>query len=233
MPAEFDHYIQNYRSNLDNHLSLSGESSTYFAQYKAQKLHEWLDGKVTPTATILDFGCGDGLMTHFVAQQFSQATCYGIDPSADSITVAQHNYPHITFAVNSETHTHLPYADAFFDIIFAAGAFHHIPFSLHAGYLTELKRICKPNGYIVLFELNPLNPLTVYTFKHNPIDQNARMLKPWYAKRLCHHVIKNKNIQLLYYCFFPNALRFLRPLEKYMTWLPLSALYAVVIHLDE
>lgn len=142
-------------------------------------------------------------------------------------------HPHITFATNSETDTSLPYADNFFDTIFAAGAFHHIPFALHIGYLAELQRICKPNGYIVLFELNPLNPLTVYTFKHNPIDQNAQMLKPWYAKRLSNSTVKNKSCQLLYYCFFPNALRFLRPLEKYMTWLPLSALYAVIIQIEK
>jgi len=232
MPAEFDHYIQNYRGNLDAHLSLSGESSTYFAQYKAQKLHEWLSSKVATHPIILDFGCGDGLMTQFVAAEFSTAACYGIDPSSESIAVAQEKYPHITFAVNSETHTSLPYEDHFFDIIFAAGAFHHIPFSMHPGYLAELKRICKPKGYIVMFELNPLNPLTVYTFKHNPIDQNAKMLTPWYAKRLCTTVLKNKEITLNYYCFFPHKLRFLRPLEKFITWLPISALYAVLVKTD-
>ena len=39
---EFDNYIKNYRQNLNQSLALSGETSGFFALYKAKKLREWL-----------------------------------------------------------------------------------------------------------------------------------------------------------------------------------------------
>ena len=41
MNHEFDKYINNYRENLDKSLSISGETSDFFAKYKAKKLLEW------------------------------------------------------------------------------------------------------------------------------------------------------------------------------------------------
>ena len=224
---EFDSYIKNYRTNNDNALWLSGEPSNFFAQYKAKKIKEWLpelDKK--QDKKILDFGCGDGLMTNYVGQVFSKAELYGVDPSPKSIQRAQENFSHIHFSTNSDQSKELNYADNTFDLIFSAGTFHHIPFDQHKGYLQELKRITKSDGHIIIFELNPLNPLTFYTFKNNPIDKDAKMLTPWYAHRLAKTYTKPT---LKFYCFFPKMFNCLRGLEKYLTWLPIGALYAVII----
>lgn len=226
MHGEFDQYIDQYRDNLDKALSLSGESSTFFAQYKADKLREWLPERVYQAQKILDFGCGDGVMTNFVSQYFPNASVYGVDPSAKSVEVAQRSFKHINFSVNSEVEDTLPFEPDTFDIIFAAGAFHHIAFDKHHKYLEELDRIIKPSGCIVLFELNPLNPLTTLTFKRNPIDQYATMLTPWYAHKLAQRYGK---ATLKFYCFFPKIFKFLRPTERFLTKLPLGALYAVLI----
>ncbi len=224
---EFDQFAQQYRPELDKALSLSGESSAYFAQLKVHKLASWIGQLANQEATILDFGCGDGLMTSFLKQQFNRATVFGVDPSPKSIEIAQKNYPQVSFAVNSDTSTTLDFPDAMFDVVCAAGAFHHIPFEMHEGYMNEINRILKTNGTFVLFELNPFNPLTVITFKRNPIDYNARMLWPWYAYRL------NKKFgkaRIKFYCFFPNFLRHLRFTEPFLTKLPFGALYAIVMN---
>jgi len=226
LKQEFDSYIDKYRPNLDNQLWLSGESSTFFAKYKANKLKEWFPELVLQKQKILDFGCGDGVMTNFTSDIFKNAEVYGVDPSPKSIEEAQETFTHIKFTVNSDQTTQIDYPDNTFDLIFVAGAFHHIPFSMHQGYVQELNRIAKPNGKIIIFELNPLNPLTVFTFKRNPIDQNATMLKPWYGKKLGKKFGKTK---VNFYCFFPRMLRRLRFFEKYLTKLPIGALYAIII----
>lgn len=218
---EFDAYAKNYRKNLDKSLWLSGESSTFFAEYKAQKIQEWFPDLVQKKISILDFGCGDGLMTSFVQHIFVHADMYGVDPSTESIEIAREAYEGIHFSPSDET---LHFPDNSFDFIYAAGVFHHIPFDQHEHYKKELLRVLKPNGTLLLFELNPLNPLTVYTFKTNPIDQNAQMMTPWYTKKLLQ---SEGNTILRFYCFFPKALHVLRFLEPYLTWLPFSALYAV------
>ena len=226
MHGEFDNYIDGYRKNLDEVLTLSGESSFYFAELKVQKLINWIPELCNKDVTILDFGCGDGVMTNLIAHYCEKATVYGVDPSAKSIHEAQQKNQIISFSVNSDISTTLNFNDNMFDVITAAGAFHHIPFELHEGYMSELRRILKPGGCLVVFELNPLNPLTRYTFKHNPIDFNAEMLTPWYAYRLGK---KYGKASIKFYCFFPRVMRILRVLEAYMAKIPLSALYALIV----
>lgn len=218
---EFDSHIIDYRKNNDKVLALSGESSEFFAQFKAEKLRSWLPQLAQKQIDILDFGCGDGVMTQYVAQCFPLATLYGIDPSAESIQVAQSKFPSLNFSSFQENGS-LPYADHSFDIIYAAGVFHHIPFEHHEFYKNALMNMLKPHGHLVIFELNPLNPLTVKTFKSNPIDHHAKMLSPWYGKAL----LPQSSIK--FYCFFPRLVRFLRPLEPYMTKIPLGAHYALI-----
>lgn len=225
MKQEFDQYIEGYRSNCDQFLRLSGEPSAYFAEYKAQKLAEWLSSHVPSPAKILDFGCGDGTMTHSVKNHFPKAELFGVDPSPKSIEEAQRNFNGITFSVNSDEYPQLDFKTYFFDLIFSAGVFHHIPFQNHDGYLQELIRILKPGGYLVIFELNPLNPLTVFTFKRNPIDRYAKMMSPSYTKHLTQKYGKSKT---KFYCFYPKIFGWLRPTEPYLTKVPFGALYATL-----
>lgn len=225
MKAEFDKFAHGYRTAHSAPLSLTGESSTFFAEYKAQKLREWLPSFFTGTPKkILDFGCGDGLMTHFVKQQFPATELYGVDPSSESIEIAQKNYPDLTFAVSGDTLDF--FQDNSFDVIYAAGVFHHIPFESHEHYTKELNRILKPGGILVLFELNPLNPGTRYIFKHAPMDANATMLTPWYTQKL---LKPYGTAKLKFYGFFPHFLKGLRCTEKFLTKLPLGGLYASLL----
>jgi ubiquinone/menaquinone biosynthesis C-methylase UbiE len=225
MKQEFDEYIDGYRTNCDRYLTLSGETSTYFAKYKARKLTEWLSNKVYSSSHILDFGCGDGAMTHFVQGEFPNAKLYGVDPSPKSIETAKSQFRDIDFSLSSEETAKLEFQDSFFDIIFSAGVFHHIPFDKHKGYVEELIRMLKPGGHLILFELNPLNPLTVLTFKRNPIDQHARMMWPIYTSNLAKQYGKTET---KFYCFYPKLLSWLRPTEPYMTKVPFGALYATI-----
>ncbi len=227
IPQEFDQFAQQYRPDLDKALSLSGESSAYFAQLKVKKLAQWIPLLSNQEATILDFGCGDGLMTSFLKQEFSRAAVFGVDPSPKSIEIAQKNYIDVSFSVNSDTATTLDFPDGMFDVVCAAGAFHHIPFSMHEGYMNEINRILKKNGTFVLFELNPLNPVTVMIFRRNPIDKNACMLWPWYARSLNS---KYGKVRTKFYSFFPHALKYLRFTESFMTKVPFGALYAVIMN---
>lgn len=222
MKAEFDHYIENnYRE--DDALSLTGYSYDFFARYKAEKLHTWITKSKLSPKSILDFGCGDGLMTSYVQQLFPEAAITGIDPSSKSIKTAQNNYPTITF----KTSDILDYASAKFDVIFAACVFHHIPEAEQAFYVQQLKQLLNKNGVIVIFEMNPLNPVTRYMFKRIPVDKNATMIYPWELKKLFSLIGKP---QINYYGFFPRLISFLQPLERYFELLPIGAHYALIVH---
>jgi ubiquinone/menaquinone biosynthesis C-methylase UbiE len=223
MKAEFDQFAKTYREEqTDGHSFLTGENSYYFAQLKAKKLKEWIPN--LQPKTILDFGCGDGVMTEEIRLKYPKSTIHGVDPSEESIIIAQKNFPKISFQKSS---TNLKmFKDNTFDLITCAGVFHHIPFKEHHSYMQELIRTLAPNGTIIFFELNPLNPGTWYIFRHHPMEVNAKMLTPWYAKKLFGTY---GSTTYLSYSFFPHSLRWLRPLEPYITKIPFGGLYAVVL----
>jgi SAM-dependent methyltransferase len=218
---------EKYRKNLTASRAISGDAATFFAEYQAQKLAEWFSAQRTARLTILDFGCADGIMTSFMQHIFVNATIYGIDPSQEHIALAQEMYPGIHFQCAGDTASQpLLFADNTFDLIYTTEVFHHIPTKEHAGYCAELLRILKPGGTLIIFELNPLNLATVYRFKIDPLEQDAQLITPWYARGL----LKQYGIvRLRFYDFFPNILGELRILEPYLTWLPFGGLYAVSV----
>ena len=221
---EFDTFIVNYREEQTKYLGPTGENSHYFLKLKARKLQEWVAKHLNYTPKkILDFGCGDGAMTNEVKKLFPNSTIYGVDPSSESIEIAKKEYPEIPFYVSRTT---VPFFENnLFDVIYCAGVFHHIPYKEHADYIRELSRIVRPGGLLVLFELNPLNPGTQFIFIGHPMEVNAKMLFPWYTKKITSHFTYKETI---FYCFFPHFLRFLRPLEKWLTKLPLGGLYGTI-----
>ena len=220
MRAEFDNYIEKYRENNNKYITLSGEDSKFFAEFRSTKLYE-ITQRMKRISSTLDFGCGDGLMTSFISKLFTNAKNFGIDPSSKSIEIAKSRNLSINF--QNFNGINLDFPDNSIDVIYSANVFHHIQWNLHSTYLKEIFRILSPDGMFVLMEHNPLNPLTMMSFLRNPMDKNAKIMPPWYSKKVIGEFGKtNTEFQF----FFPRFLKFLRPLEKYMTKLPIGAMYA-------
>jgi trans-aconitate methyltransferase len=225
MKAEFDQFAQTYRKQHDKNISITGHTTEYFAAYKAKKLFQWVSQLQTiKTKHILDFGCGDGIMTEQVRSLFPKSSLSGVDPSKKSIEIAQKNYPSINFQVSTDNLK--MFKTNSFDIIFTATVFHHIPFDEHQHYIDQLTRILKPKGLLVIFEHNPLNPLTRYLFNTCPFDVDATMLTHWYAHTL---VKAYGKVTTKFYGFFPRALHIFQPLEHYLESIPLGAQYAIIL----
>lgn len=214
---------KSYENNLRKSRAISGDAATFFAEYQAQKLAAWFPEKLNAPIAILDFGCGDGLMTSFVQHIFVNATLYGVDPSAEHIALAKDMYEGIHFTLSDEK---LDFPDNIFDLIYATEVFHHIPREYHARYCAELLRVLKPGGTLVIFELNPLNGATFYRVKTDPHEKDAYLMTPWRLQRL---LKPYGPTTIRFYDFFPNFLSSLRSLEPYLSWLPFGALYAISV----
>ena len=223
---EFDKFADEYEILHTNNIKLSGETPEFFSIYKIKDLKQLSKKHNLPdNGRILDFGCGVGNSIEVMEKYFHTAQVYGIDVSKKSIEIAKKRFG--WFAnIQSYDGKLLPYQDNYFDIVFSACVFHHIPQVSYSDIFQEIKRVLKPNGIFVIFEHNPLNPLTLHAVNTCPFDENAVLIKSNKLK----HKLADAGFQSYhaYRIFFPKFLSFLRPIEKYIKWLPLGAQYYVV-----
>ena len=77
-----------------------------------------------------------------------------------------------------------PFADESFYLVFIAAVFHHVDFALHQALIKEITRALKKGGRLVLFEHNPLNPLTRYLVKTCVFDLQTKLLLHYYTGKL-------------------------------------------------
>jgi ubiquinone/menaquinone biosynthesis C-methylase UbiE len=122
---------------------------------------------------------------------------------------------------------HIPYADSTFDVALASCVFHHIPHAEHVALLAEIRRVLADGGLLLVFEHNPLNPLTRHAVDTCVFDEHAELVRaPAMRGRMRAAGFAEPRVR--YRIFLPRWLRGLRRLEKWLTWLPLGAQYYVV-----
>lgn len=224
--SEFDKFAQEYSDLLAANISASGEDPEFFAEYKIRDLAELtrsLDA-LGPVRRVLDFGAGIGSSVSHFRRYFPDISLTCVDVSLDSLGIGSERFAEVDFVAFDGRR--LPFADASFDCVYSACVFHHIDPALHVPLLAELRRVLRPGGLITIFEHNPNNPLTVRAVNTCPFDENAILLRAGTLRsRLADTGFAHPAIR--YRIFFPRALRLLRPLEKWIQWLPLGAQYYV------
>lgn len=110
-----------------------------------------VDQYVTPGISVLDLGCGNGRLAELVNER--KASYVGVDVSRQLIDIAKKRYPNNDFRVGSIMRIDAP--DNCFDVVFLIASFHHIPsMRLRADALTEIARVTKSGGTIIMLNWN-------------------------------------------------------------------------------
>lgn len=224
----FDKYAETYDEGHVKAVAMSGFKPSYFHEYKLKEMVQYLkkEGLANKKLKLLDFGCGTGSSVKYIKKYLPEFSVYGTDVSAESIKVAKKDnkkLKDVTFAPFDGLT--IPF-DTKFDIIFVANVFHHIKRSNHKKVIKELYKKLNKNGQLFIFELNPINPLTMLVAIRNDykFDKDANLLNPYYTQKLLQNTGFAQN-QLKFKIFFPQFVSFLIPLEKYLYNLPLGAHY--------
>ena len=218
--AEFDQYAEEYNRVLEQSLSNSGEGVEYFADYKVRYLAERV---VThDDVRILDFGCGVGNVSKALQKALPNAVLHGYDPSPDSLARADPALGDRVALTSS-----LDELEPGFDVIFMANVMHHIPPNNRARILRKIHALLGRDGRLVIFEHNPLNPLTRRVVDNCIFDADAVLLKSTEAIQLTAEA-GMRLVSRQFIVFFPKFLGFLRPLEGLLGWCPIGAQYVVV-----
>lgn len=223
---EFDRYADNYRQQHAKNVAITGEEPVFFAAYKIAAVAGLLAAAGIRPHRILDFGAGIGNSIPHFRHHFPSAQLTCADVSGKSLAIARERFPGQTQTMEIDG-SRLPLEDGCVDLAFTACVFHHIQADEHLPWLAELRRVVRPGGALILFEHNPLNPLTVRAVNTCPFDANARLIRAGTMARL----IAQAGWQaprIDYRLFFPRALAWLRPLERRLARLPLGAQYSVM-----
>ena len=212
--AEFDQYADSYEELHADSLKASGEGPQYFAEYKQRVLERLLGDRFEQP--VLDFGCGIGNLTVRLAQSFP--VVHGYDPARECADVARRRAPSAAFFNEVEKLPRQHYG-----AVVLANVLHHIPPAERPALMRSIEPLLARGGRLVVFEHNPLNPLTRRVVAICKFDVNAQLLYAPQITRLLRESAGLSKVGVDYIVFFPHSLRFARPIEPRLAWLPLGA----------
>jgi SAM-dependent methyltransferase len=111
-----------------------------FVQYSERRISE---------ARVLDFGCGWGRLTRFLARDVEPGSLYGCDPVEAILDVCRANGVPAKLARSDFLPERLPFEERF-DLTFAFSVFTHISEAAHETCLRALHHGLRPGGILVL-----------------------------------------------------------------------------------
>jgi len=208
---------------VDDTIRYTGYDTENLAYAKLQKLKSLFPGLSKKEFQLLDFGCGVGNLYEHVSKFFPGCVYTGVDSSKKSVKKARSRFP---AKVNFQEYSSSNWQGLKYDLIFSAGVFHHIPHFEHAKLINKLSSLLNNGGKLVIWEHNPLNPVTQKIVRDCPVDQDAVLVSSKTLKEYFKQVSLS-NDQIIYTTFFPRFLSKLNFLDPYLGWLPLGGQYLV------
>jgi len=122
-----------------------GESCANYIDQQAQAMGMSLN----TVERVLDFGCGCGRTLRWLMERHPATQFYGSDVDADAIGWCSSNLCDGVF-LNNKPEPPLAFATEFFDVVYCLSVFTHLDEQMQDLWLTELKRILKPGGIVIL-----------------------------------------------------------------------------------
>lgn len=117
---------------------------------------DFLFEKITHCDEVLDMGCGTGRFTLPLAKKARKVT--GLDLSAAMIAKAQEKARRLSLNIEfcESDMSHMPFADASFDVVVSMLALMHIPLEERQQVFSEAYRVLRPGGRLLIGVKNAL-----------------------------------------------------------------------------
>jgi SAM-dependent methyltransferase len=141
-PPEFQE-LWNGRSGLP----LATQSNAFYGKLKtAWQRH---GDRPLGEASVLDFGCGWGRMTRYLARDVAPGRLYGCDPVEGALALCRANGVAATLARSEFLPERIPFAERF-QLAFAFSVFTHLSERAHEQSLLALHRALDPQGILIV-----------------------------------------------------------------------------------
>lgn len=175
-PGDADHRYAEYSSQLDSALGRFGGEHDRYLRLKIRHIERIVTSHLGPPSglSVLELGCGTGLMARHLLSRFSDYTGIDVDPLVTE--EARRLLPHARFLTYEGDI--LPMDRSTYDVAVAVNVLHHIPVTKRDLAMSELARVLRPGGLCTIAEHNPLNPLTRWVVSRCAFDFDAVLLAP-------------------------------------------------------
>jgi SAM-dependent methyltransferase len=181
MHTKFDDYESDYQAQIERSIGFAGRDHSFYVAAKAQHLVGLISGHVGEPSRqrVLDVGCGPGLAHRYLKDV---KRLEGVDVSESMIERARQANPGVAYHVGDALA--LPFDAQTFDVAVATTVLHHVDPEHWSSFTCELHRVLRPRGMAVIFEHNPLNPLSRRAVHRCEFDDDAVLLSGRKTRRL-------------------------------------------------
>lgn len=172
--SEFDRYARSYDATVNDAIAFSGLKVDFFTKAKSDDLLRTVGQRhgATGGLELLDIGCGVGNYHGIWTAKFRAV--HGVDVSSELISVARASNPAASYhAYDGER---LPFEAAKFDVLVTICVMHHVRPAQWDPLVAEFARVLRPGGLALVYEHNPLNPLTRRVVDRCEFDKDAVLL---------------------------------------------------------
>jgi SAM-dependent methyltransferase len=221
----FDEHATDYRDAVQDSIAFCGPDLSYFTRRKVDVLVDLLARHVGPPSglKVLDAGCGVGVTDEVLVGEVGEL--HGLDSAELAVAAAIERNPKVSY---STTDGHeFGHPDGVFDATFAICVAHHVePGSARAGFYRELARVTRPGGLVVVFEHNPLNPLTRLAVSRCEFDEGVVLI----GRRALRRDLEAAGLDVVesrHVIFTPLQAAWAQRAERLVGWLPLGAQHVV------
>jgi SAM-dependent methyltransferase len=229
---EFDKLSEGYHAGFDDRLKgIIGETARDFLKPKVNLLSKvagrYFQNESPSSLRMLDFGCGSGDFLAEILEKGVKWQIEGCDVSQGMLAEAKRKHAEALEKVALWNCSQRELPNETYNLITAVCVFHHIePFR----WLETARAIfgaLKKGGLFLLFEHNPLNPITRWMVTRTEVDKNAVLLQSSTSKGLMKKA-GFSNVSAEYFLFFPPRLKLLSGCESVFRRVPLGGQYMMV-----
>jgi len=217
---DFNTTQKTYKQIVEEAISFSGQGLDFYTNVKADAVRRIFDREKITSPRLLDLGCGHG----FIHPLLTDLGCevIAVETANEVLSLARKENPNVDYiAYDGCT---LPFYSQSFDIVLTICVMHHVAPPQWLAFLKEARRVLRPTGRVIIFEHNPLNPLTRYVVSRNKIDADAVLVSHFRLNRML-KASGFKAIQSRFILFTPFSHPIVRHAETILERVPLGAQY--------
>jgi SAM-dependent methyltransferase len=229
---EFDRLSERYHAGFDDPLkAVISETARSFLKPKVNLLVKvagrYFQNESPSSLRMLDFGCGSADFLVEVREKGVNWRIEGCDVSQGMLAEAKRKHAGALEQVTLWNCSQCRLSSDAYTLITAVCVFHHIEPSRWLETACTIFGALKKGGLFLLFEHNPINPVTRWMVRRTEVDRNAVLLQPS-TSRVLMEKAGFSNVSVEYFLFFPPRLKLLSACESVLCRVPLGGQYMMV-----